>query len=179
MIGRKGIALGVAIAVLIQFPAHSEQIGSWEASEYVDRFTDVKERAFSLAAVTIDAPRKFHDLKVTLVLSCPHVDMSDGKPPVKFIQGNIYFSPRLNFYRTSLSYRFDKQKSESTYDGYPRTSVSLQKINLTKFLTALTKSKRLLIRVWSEGTGSIEAEFNLDGSDVVVKRYYTACGPIG
>lgn len=158
--------------------AQAEEIGNWVTTTRVDRFTDKRETIFTIRSRNVSAPKNYESLRVTMMLTCPLVDMKDGKKPFKFTTGMIYFTPDLHLYKTNFTYRFDKQKSESLYDPFARDNIPLGNLNFKKFVNNVAKSKTLLTRIYSEAIGSIEAEFDLLGSEEVIKQYYSVCGPI-
>jgi hypothetical protein len=107
------------------------------------------------------------------------MDFKNGKKPFRFTTGMIIFSPQITLYQTLLRYRFDDRKPGEYYDPNVHDSVLLGNLGFKEFVAALSKSKKLFIRVWSKTVGAIEAEFDLTGSEAVVKQYRSACGPIG
>jgi hypothetical protein len=155
--------------------AYAENPKSWTTSVWTDRFTDKKNPSFVLQAVNTDVPPSLGPRQTFLMLSCPYIDWGEGKLR-RFRTGIIYFTPELQFFNTSITYRFDKQPNKSFYRPALSTSISFG-LHSSPFLTSLSKSKTLLIRVWSKSVGAIEAEFDLSESSMIKKEFLAACGP--
>lgn len=158
---------------------HSEEFGAWVISRNIDRFSDKEEPTFELRARSVSPPPQLENLKVSILLLCPWVDFKNGRPPFRFTTGIITFNPKITLFKTSFEYRFDSQKSERYYDPNLHDSVLLGNVGFKDFVAKLSKSKKLIIRVFSDTVGMIDAEFDLTGSEAVVKQFRSACGPIG
>jgi hypothetical protein len=158
---------------------YGEDTGAWVISNHVDRFSDKNEPTFSLRARSVSAPNNLEGIRVTLLLLCPFMDFKDGKKPFRFTTGMIIFAPKITLFQAFLRYRFDDRKPGEYYDPNVHDSVLLGNLGFKEFVATLSKSKKLLIRVSSKTVGIIEAEFDLAGSEAAVKKFHSACGPIG
>jgi hypothetical protein len=173
------IRISVLISLFFAFlnSAYSQQTNFWVTEITKDRFTDKKNPIFSLRAMHVDLPVSLGQRQVVLMLSCSYFDDGNGKFS-RLTTGMVFFTPSLQMFNKSFTYRFDKSASKSFFDPSFSSYVSLGHLKLSEFLTSLTISKKLLIRIWSESTGAIDAEFDLSESKSIKKDYLAACGPI-
>ncbi len=138
-----------------------------------DRFSDRSETYFQLLTDNVQSSSTLGKRKLSLILFCPVLKIGEKSAQVR--QGLVSFDPLLQLYQPSLTYRFDHAPAGRLYDPSVTKVIALGNLDFSAFLTSLSNSSRLLIRIHSEVIGTVEAEFQLDGAKEVVSQFKALC----